>query len=122
MRWGILYGRHLCPAGITGSLFIALAEFGLSSVSPASGLGRLRVQSRAAFLTFLLPMKAASRAGHPAFVVFAHSGCVCPYINTSIAIVVMFSVAVGAEEGKKPLRNVGEIKPLQRWLKPSLVF
>ncbi|XP_029884566.1 uncharacterized protein LOC115347370 [Aquila chrysaetos chrysaetos] len=30
-RWGILYGCHLWPAGISGSLFIALTEFGLSS-------------------------------------------------------------------------------------------
>lgn len=114
MRWGILYGCHLWPAGISGSLFIALTEFGFSSVSPTSGLDRPPVQSSAAFLMFSLPMKTASTAGLTELLMFAHNVCVCTDINVCISTAVLFSVAVGAgyEAGKKILKNVGEIKSL----------
>lgn len=69
-------------------------------------------------------MRTASTAGLTQAFMFAPSVCLCTYISICISVVVTFSVAAGAgyEEGKKILKNVGEIKSLQRWLKPSLVF
>jgi len=46
---------------------------------------------------------------------------VCTDMNTRTPTAAMFSVAAGAGEGKKILKNAGEIKSLQRRLKPSLV-
>lgn len=73
---------------------------------------------------FSLPVKTALMAGLTELLMFARSVCVCTYINIRISIAVILSVAVGAgyEEGKKMFKNVGEMKSLQRWLKPSLVF